>query len=280
MALKRFKPNTNAQRNTVLLDLTNYLTTKNPEKSLLKTKKKHSGRNNQGKITIRHRGGGSRRKYRVIDFKRNKDNIYGRIATLEYDPNRTCNICLVNYEDGEKRYVLATSESHIGQKIISGDNVPIKNGNCLTLENIIEGTFVHNIEMSPGKGAQLCRSAGTSAQVLGKDEASKYVIVRLSSGETRKILAKCRATVGVVGNSEHNLVKLGKAGRNRWKGIRPTVRGSVMNPNDHPHGGGEGKSPIGRAAPLTPWGKKALGVKTRNNKKQSTKLIIRRRKSK
>lgn len=215
MALKRFKPNTNAQRNTVLLDLTNYLTTKNPEKSLLKTKKKNAGRNNQGKITIRHRGGGSRRKYRVIDFKRNKDNIYGRIATLEYDPNRTCNICLVNYEDGEKRYILATSEAHIGQKIISGNNVPIKNGNCLILENIIEGTFVHNIEMSPGKGAQLCRSAGTSAQVLGKDEIGKYVIIRLSSGETRKILAKCRATIGTVGNSEHNLVKLGKAGRNR-----------------------------------------------------------------
>lgn len=250
-----------------------------PEKSLLTTIKKNAGRNNTGSITVRHKGGGAKRKYRIIDFKRNKDNIPAVIKTIEYDPNRSANISLVVYKDGEKRYILSPKNISLGQEIISGDNVDIKIGNVLPMGNMPEGTVIHNIEMLPGAGGQIARSAGNSAQILGQSEDGKYVILKLKSGEVRRILAKCRATIGEVGNEEHLLVTWGKAGRSRHRGIRPTVRGSVMNPNDHPHGGGEGKQPIGRKAPLTPWGKKALGVKTRKNKKSSTKLILRRRKA-
>jgi large subunit ribosomal protein L2 len=254
------------------------ITTNKPEKSLLVNLTKTGGRNNTGMITCRHSGGGNKRHYRLIDFKRNKDEIVGKVATIEYDPNRSSNIALINYADGEKRYILAPKGLKVGMQIVSGEKVDIKVGNALPLGNIPEGTFVHNIELKPGCGGQLIRSAGVSAQVLGKEE--KYVIVRLASGEVRKILATCRATIGTVGNEDHGLVNIGKAGRNRHKGIRPTVRGSVMNPNDHPHGGGEGKSPVGRDAPRTPWGKRALGVKTRDNKKASSKLIVRRRNDK
>ena len=250
-----------------------------PEKSLLKSIKKHSGRNNTGSITVRHKGGGAKKKYRIIDFKRNKDNIPAVVKTIEYDPNRSANISLVVYKDGEKRYILSPKNIQLGHEIVSGNNVDIKIGNTLPMANMPEGTVIHNIEMLPGAGGQIARSAGQSAQILGQSEDGKYVILKLKSGEVRRILAKCRATVGEVGNEEHLLVTWGKAGRSRHRGIRPTVRGSVMNPNDHPHGGGEGKQPIGRKAPLTPWGKKALGVKTRKNKKSSTKLILRRRKA-
>jgi large subunit ribosomal protein L2 len=229
-------------------------------------------------ITCRHIGGGNKRHYRLIDFKRNKDEIVGKVATIEYDPNRSSNIALINYADGEKRYILAPKGLKVGMEIVSGEKVDIKVGNALPLANIPEGTFVHNIELKPGCGGQLIRSAGVSAQVLGKEE--KYVIVRLASGEVRKILATCRATIGTVGNEDHGLVNIGKAGRNRHKGIRPTVRGSVMNPNDHPHGGGEGRAPIGRSQPMTPWGKPALGLKTRKNRKTSTKFIVKRRNDK
>ncbi|WP_029513321.1 50S ribosomal protein L2 [Mycoplasmopsis primatum] len=278
MAIKHFKPVTNGRRHMSSLDYSKNLSGHAPEKSLMVILKKNSGRNNQGKITVRHQGGRVKRYYRIIDFKRNKDNIPAVVKTIEYDPNRSANICLLAYADGEKRYILAPEGINVGQTVISGTNADILVGNCLPLANIPEGTFVHNIEMQPGGGGIIARSAGTSAQILGKDDDGKYVVLRLKSGETRRILARCKATIGSVGNEDHLLVQLGKAGRNRYLGTRPTVRGSVMNPIDHPHGGGEGRQPIGRKAPLTPWGKKALGVKTRKTKKSSTKLILRRRK--
>ena len=256
--------------------LTNEEITKStPEKNLTITLKKNSGRNNQGKITVRHQGGGVKRKYRIIDFKRDKKDIAGVVASIEYDPNRTANIALINYMDGEKRYIIAPKNLKVGDKVISGENVDIKVGNALPIMNIPVGTVIHNIELRPGKGAALARSAGSSAQILGRE--GKYVMIRLSSGEQRKVLGTCMATVGVVGNEDASLVKLGKAGRKRHMGIRPTVRGSVMNPNDHPHGGGEGKAPVGRPGPCTPWGKPALGLKTRKKNKQSNKMIVRRR---
>jgi large subunit ribosomal protein L2 len=275
MAIKKYKPTSNGRRNMTSSDFAE-ITTNKPEKSLLESTKRKAGRNNQGKITVRHNGGGHKRQYRVIDFKRLKDGVEGRVATIEYDPNRSANIALINYADGEKRYILAPKGLEVGMTIVSGPEVDIKVGNALPLSNIPMGTTIHNIEMKPGKGGQLVRSAGTSAQVLGKED--KYVIVRLQSGEVRMILGTCRATIGEVGNEQHELIHLGKAGRTRWLGKRPTVRGSVMNPNDHPHGGGEGKAPVGRKSPMTPWGKPALGYKTRNKRNKSDKLIIRRRK--
>ena len=277
MPIKAYKPTSNGRRNMTALTKEE-ITTSTPEKSLLAPYKKKGGRNNMGQITTRHHGGGHKRKYRVIDFKRNKDGVPGKVATIEYDPNRSANIALINYADGEKRYILAPKGLEVGTVIVSGETTDVKVGNCMEMGNMPEGTTIHNIEMHPGKGGQLARSAGVSAQILGSEE--KYVIVRLQSGEVRKFLKKSRATVGAVGNEDHGLVNYGKAGRMRWKGVRPTVRGSVMNPNDHPHGGGEGKTSIGRKAPLTPWGKKALGVKTRNSKKHSNRLIIRRRNAK
>ena len=275
MGIKKFKPTTNGRRG--MSTLTNEeLTTSKPEKSLLVTVSKTGGRNNTGRTTVRHIGGGAKRKYRVIDFKRNKFGVTGKVATIEYDPNRNANIALINYVDGEKRYIIAPKDLQVGMIIESGEACDIKIGNAMQLQNIPVGTFVHNLEMKPGKGAELVRSAGASAQILGRDE--KYVIVRLQSGETRKILGTCMATVGVVGNEDYELVNVGKAGRTRHMGIRPTNRGSVMNPNDHPHGGGEGRTPIGRKAPMTPWGKPALGYKTRNRKKASSKLIVSKKK--
>ena len=276
MAIRNYKPTTPGRRRMSTL-INEEITKATPEKSLTTTLKKNSGRNNQGKITVRHQGGGVKRKYRIIDFKRDKHDITGTVASIEYDPNRTANIALINYLDGEKRYIIAPKGLKVGDKIISGEKVDIKVGNALPLINIPVGTVVHNIELRPGKGAALARSAGSSAQILGRE--GKYVMLRLSSGEQRKVLGTCMATIGVVGNEDASLVKLGKAGRKRHLGIRPTVRGSVMNPNDHPHGGGEGRAPVGRKAPLTPWGKKALGYKTRNNKK-TDKFIVRRRNSK
>ena len=277
MSIKAYKATSNGRRN--MTTLTNEeITKKSPEKSLLVNLNKTGGRNSQGKITCRHIGGGHKRKYRLIDFKRNKDGVVGNVAAIEYDPNRSANIALINYTDGEKRYILAPKGLEVGNQVVSGEETDIKVGNALALKNIPEGTFIHNIELYPGKGGQLVRAAGTSAQILGKE--GNYVIIRLTSKEVRKVLGTCRATVGIVGNEDYSLVKLGKAGRTRWNGTRPTVRGSVMNPNDHPHGGGEGKSPVGHDAPRTPWGKRALGVKTRNNKKASTKLIVRRRNGK
>ena len=273
MAIKNYKPTTNGRRGMSTLQ-NDEITTNKPEKSLLAKRSKKAGRNNQGKITVRHQGGGEKRKYRIIDFKRNKFDIYGTVATIEYDPNRSANIALINYDDGEKRYILAPKGLKVGMKVVSGENVDIKVGNSLPLKNIPEGTMIHNIELKPGKGAELVRSAGASAQILGKED--KYVLVRLASGEVRKVLGTCLATIGEVGNEDYSLVKLGKAGRKRHMGIRPTVRGSVMNPNDHPHGGGEGRAPVGRSGPMTPWGKPALGHKTRQ-KKASDKLIVRRR---
>ncbi|WP_047153223.1 50S ribosomal protein L2 [Aneurinibacillus tyrosinisolvens] len=275
MAIKKYKP-TSPGRRQMTVSTFEEITTSTPEKSLLAPKSKQAGRNNQGKITVRHQGGGHKQKYRIIDFKRNKDGIPGRVATIEYDPNRSANIALINYADGEKRYILAPNGLTVGMTIESGPNADIKIGNALPLANIPVGTVIHNIEMKPGKGGQLVRSAGTEAQLLGRD--GKYVIIRLASGETRLILNECRATIGQVGNLDHELITIGKAGRSRWKGIRPTVRGSVMNPNDHPHGGGEGRAPIGRSGPLTPWGKPTLGAKTRKKNKQSDKYIIRSRK--
>ena len=277
MAIKSYKPMTNGLRGMTTL-VNEEITSSTPEKSLLTVLKKNSGRNNQGRITVRHRGGGEKRKYRLIDFKRNKDGIVGNVASIEYDPNRSANIALINYIDGEKRYILAPKGLTVGSKIVSGEKVDILVGNNLALVNIPEGTLIHNIEMLPGKGGQLVRSAGSSAQVLGTE--GKYTLIRLTSGEVRKLLSSCRATIGEVGNADHELVNLGKAGRTRHMGIKPTVRGSVMNPNDHPHGGGEGRAPIGRKGPVTPWGKPALGYKTRKNKKSSTKLIVRGRKRK
>lgn len=274
MAVKQYKPTTNGRRNMSVLTFEE-ITTSTPEKSLLEPIKKTGGRNNQGKITVRHHGGGAKRKYRVIDFKRNKDVVIGKVATIEYDPNRTANISLIHYLDGEKRYIIAPKGLKVGMTIVSGEKVDIKVGNAMPIMSIPVGTTVHNIELHPGKGGQLARSAGTSAQILGREE--RYVLVRLSSGEVRKILGTCRATVGEVGNESHELVNVGKAGKTRHMGIRPTVRGSVMNPNDHPHGGGEGKQPIGRKSPMSPWGKPARGIKTRDSKKASNDLIVRRR---
>ena len=276
MAIRNFKPTTNARRKMSTL-VNEEITTSTPEKSLLVTLGKNGGRNNQGRITVRHHGGGVKRKYRIIDFKRNKRDIEGRVATIEYDPNRSANIALINYVDGEKRYIIAPKGLAVGDTIVAGENVDIKNGNALPIMNIPVGTVIHNIELKPGKGASLARSAGSSAQILGRE--GSYVMIRLSSGEQRKVLGVCYATVGTVGNEDYELVKLGKAGRTRHMGIRPTVRGSVMNPNDHPHGGGEGRAPVGRSGPVTPWGKPALGYKTRK-KKASDKLIVRRRNDK
>ncbi|RZT13725.1 MULTISPECIES: 50S ribosomal protein L2 [Fictibacillus] len=275
MGIKKFKPTTNGRRNMSQLDFAE-ITTDQPEKSLLAPLSKKAGRNNQGKLTVRHQGGGHKRKYRIIDFKRNKDGIPGRVATIEYDPNRTANIALIHYADGEKRYILAPKGIKVGQEIMSGTDADIKVGNALPLANIPVGSTIHNIELKPGKGGQLARSAGAEAQLLGKEE--RYALVRLGSGEVRMILLTCRATIGQVGNLEHELVNVGKAGRSRWKGIRPTVRGSVMNPNDHPHGGGEGRAPIGRKSPMSPWGKPTLGYKTRKKNSQTDKYIVRRRK--
>ena len=275
MAIKHYKPTTNGRRGMTTL-LNEEITIKNaPTKSLLKKVNKTGGRNNQGKMTVRHIGGGATKKYRVIDFKRNKVGVTGRVATIEYDPNRNANIALINYRDGEKRYIIAPSGLKVNMIIENGENADIKVGNALPLQNIPVGTMVHCIELKPGKGAELCRAAGTSAQILGRE--GKYVLVRLQSGETRKVLGTCVATIGVVGNEDINLVNLGKAGRKRHMGVRPTNRGSVMNPNDHPHGGGEGRAPIGRKSPMTPWGKPALGHKTRKSKKASEKLIISRK---
>ncbi|MCI8547517.1 MAG: 50S ribosomal protein L2 [Bacilli bacterium] len=276
MAIRNYKPTTPGRRKMSTL-INEEITKSTPEKSLTVTLPKKSGRNNQGKITVRHQGGGVKRKYRIIDFRRNKHDIPGKVASIEYDPNRTANIALINYADGEKRYIIAPKNLKVEDKIIAGENVDIKIGNALPLMNIPVGTLVHNIELRPGKGGELARSAGSSAQILGREDG--YVMLRLSSGEQRKVLGTCMATIGEVGNEDSSLVKLGKAGRKRHMGIRPTVRGSVMNPNDHPHGGGEGRAPVGRKAPVTPWGKPALGQKTRK-KKQSDKLIMRRRNSK
>lgn len=275
MAIRNYKPTTPGRRKMSTL-INDEITKATPEKSLTVTLKKNSGRNNQGKITTRHQGGRVKRKYRIIDFKRNKLNVPGVVASIEYDPNRTANIALINYVDGEKRYIIAPKNLTVGTRIEAGENVDIIIGNALPLMNIPVGTVVHNIELRPGKGGELARSAGSSAQILGRE--GKYVMLRLSSGEQRKVLGTCMATVGEVGNEDSSLVKVGKAGRNRYKGIRPTVRGSVMNPNDHPHGGGEGRAPIGRSGPMTPWGKPALGYKTRKNKKASDKYIVSRRK--
>ena len=273
MAIRNYKSTTPGRRKMSTLVNTE-ITTSTPEKSLLVSMSKNGGRNNSGKITVRHHGGGEKRKYRIIDFKRNKRDIPGTIATIEYDPNRSANIALVNYVDGEKRYIIAPKGIEVGMKIVAGENADIKVGNALPIANIPVGTVIHNIELRPGKGGELARSAGASAQILGRE--NEYVMIRLSSGEQRKVLGTCYATVGEVGNEDYELVKLGKAGRSRHLGIKPTVRGSVMNPNDHPHGGGEGRAPVGRKAPMTPWGKPALGLKTRK-KKQSDKFIVRRR---
>ena len=275
MAIRVYKPMTNGTRQRSVLT-SEEITKTTPEKSLTVTKTKTNGRNNQGRITVRHRGGGAKRKYRIIDFKRRKDNVPARVVSIEYDPNRSANIALISYKDGEKAYIIAPKGLTVGTIVESGENVDIKVGNTLPIMNIPVGTVIHNIELKPGKGASLARSAGASAQILGRED--KYVLIRLSSGETRKILGACKATIGTVGNEDYGLVKVGKAGRTRHKGFRPTVRGSVMNPNDHPHGGGEGRAPIGRSGPMTPWGKPALGYKTRKNKKASDKYIVSRRK--
>ena len=277
MAIRVYKPMTNGSRQRSVLK-SDEITKTTPEKSLVVTKKKTDGRNNQGRITVRHRGGGVKRKYRLVDFKRVKDGITARVSSIEYDPNRSANIALITYKDGVKAYIIAPKGLKVGDIVESGEKVDVKVGNTMPLENIPVGTTIHNIELRPGKGGQLAKSAGASAQIMGRE--GKYVLVRLASGEVRKILGTCRATIGVVGNEDYGLVKIGKAGRTRHKGIRPTVRGSVMNPNDHPHGGGEGRAPIGRSGPMTPWGKPALGLKTRKNKKESDKYIVTRRKKK
>ena len=275
MAIKIYKPTTNGRRHMTSSDFAEITKTK-PEKTLLESQSHTAGRNSYGHITVRHRGGGHKQKYRIIDFKRNKDNAKAVVKAIEYDPNRTANIALLHYTDGIKAYILAPKGLKVGDVVESGDSVDIKPGNALELKNIPTGISIHNIELKPGKGGQLVRSAGASAQVLGAD--GDYTLVRLQSGEVRKILSSCRATIGTVGNEQHSLIQLGKAGRKRWLGKRPQSRGSVMNPNDHPHGGGEGKAPVGRPQPMTPWGKKARGIKTRDTKKASEKLIIRHRK--
>jgi large subunit ribosomal protein L2 len=277
VAIKSFKPTTPSRRH-MTVSAFDEITTDKPEKSLVVPLVRKAGRNNQGKLTVRHQGGGHKRKYRIIDFKRDKDGIPGKVATIEYDPNRSANIALIHYKDGEKRYILAPHGLKVGMTVVSGPDADIRVGNALPLKNIPVGTVIHNIEMKPGRGGQLVRAAGASAQLLGKE--GKYAIIRLASGETRMILLTCRATIGQVGNIDHELIRVGKAGRSRWMGKRPTVRGSVMNPVDHPHGGGEGRAPIGRKSPVTPWGKPTLGYKTRKKNKQSDKYIIRRRKSK
>lgn len=274
MGIKTYNPYTPSRRHMTVSDFAE-ITASKPEKSLVVSLNKKAGRNNQGKITVRHQGGGSRRKYRIIDFKRRKDGIPATVASIEYDPNRTANIALLNYADGEKAYIIAPVGLNVGDKVMSGDNAEVKVGNCLPLMNIPVGTQIHNVELYPGKGAQLVRAAGNAAQLMAKE--GKYATLRLPSGEMRQVPIICRATVGQVGNIDHELVNIGKAGRKRNMGIRPTVRGSVMNPNDHPHGGGEGKTGIGRPGPVTPWGKPALGLKTRKNNKASSKLIVRRR---
>ena len=274
MGIKTYNPYTPSRRNMTGSDFAE-ITASRPEKSLTVSLKKNAGRNNQGKITVRHQGGGSRRKYRIIDFKRRKDGIPARVLTIEYDPNRTANIALICYADGEKAYILAPNGLKVGDSVMNGEKAEVKVGNCLPLQNIPVGSEIHNIELYPGKGGQLVRSAGNSAQLMAKD--GKYATLRLPSGEMRMVPIICRASVGQVGNIDHELVNIGKAGRKRHMGIRPTVRGSVMNPNDHPHGGGEGKTGIGRPGPVTPWGKPALGLKTRKKNKQSNKLIVRRR---
>lgn len=274
MGIKKYGPYTPSRRNMTGLDYSE-ITKTTPEKSLTVSLKKNAGRNNQGKITVRHHGGGNRRKYRIIDFKRNKDGVPAKVTAIEYDPNRTANIALITYADGEKAYILAPNKLEVGSTISNGPDAEIKIGNCLPLEAIPVGTEVNSVELQPGKGAQLVRSAGSAAQLMAKE--GKYATLRLPSGEMRMVPIQCRATIGQVGNIEHGLVNYGKAGRKRHMGIRPTVRGSVMNPNDHPHGGGEGKAPVGRSGPSTPWGKPALGLKTRKKTKQSNKLIVRRR---
>ena len=275
MGIRKYKPTTNGRRG--MSTLTNdEITTSRPEKSLLKTISKTGGRNNQGRMTVQHIGGGAKRKYRIIDFKRNKFNVTGKVTTIEYDPNRNANIALITYLDGEKRYIIAPKDLKVGMIVEAGEACDIKVGNAMQLQNIPVGTLVHNVELKPGKGGEIARSAGQSVQILGRD--GKYVIVRLMSGETRKILGTCMATIGEVGNEDYELVNIGKAGRTRHMGIRPTNRGSVMNPNDHPHGGGEGRTPIGRKGPVTPWGKPALGYKTRKGKKASDKLIVSKKK--
>ena len=274
MGIKTFNPYTPSRRAMTMLN-NEEITKSTPEKSLVTSLKKTAGRNNQGKITVRHHGGGSRRKYRIIDFKRNKDGIPATVKSIEYDPNRTANIALICYADGEKKYILAPVGLKVGQTVMNGAEAEIKVGNCMELKDMPVGTQIHNIEMYPGHGGQLVRAAGVSAQLMAKE--GKYAIIRMPSGEMRMVPIVCRASIGQVGNTEHNLVNIGKAGRKRHMGIRPTVRGSVMNPNDHPHGGGEGKAPVGRPGPCTPWGKPALGYKTRKKNKQSNKMIIRRR---
>ena len=274
MAVKHFRPITPSTRNMTVLDYSE-ITKKTPEKSLLTTKKKNAGRNNYGRITVRHQGGGNRQKYRIVDFKRRKDNMEATVIGIEYDPNRSANIALIQYEDGEKAYILAPLGLKDGDKVISGENVDIKIGNCLPIQNIPVGTMIHNIELNPGQGGKLVRAAGGEAQLMAKE--GKYAHIRLASGEMRLVLAVCRATIGTIGNTDYENVKLGKAGRTRHLGIRPTVRGSVMNPVDHPHGGGEGRAPVGHAGPLTPWGKPALGYKTRKNSR-TDKFIAKRRK--
>ncbi|MGE5473523.1 MAG: 50S ribosomal protein L2 [Ignavibacteriales bacterium] len=275
MAIKKYSPTTPSRRQMTVIDYSD-LTKKAPEKSLLEPMKKHSGRNNTGRITIRHRGGGNRRKYRVIDFKRSRDDAKAVVTSIEYDPNRSANIALIQYDDGQKSYIIAANNLKVGDQVESGINADIKPGNTLQIANIPVGTMIHNIELKPGKGGQLVRSAGSSAQLMAKE--GDYAQVRLPSGEVRRISMKCRATIGQVGNIEHENVSYGKAGRTRWHGVRPTVRGVVMNPIDHPHGGGEGKSPIGRPGPVTPWGKPTLGLKTRKKKKASDKFIVKKRK--
>src|SRR5690625_3256078 len=277
MSIKKFKPTSNGTRNRSVSSFSE-ITTDTPEKSLLSPRKRRGGRNHQGRITVRHQGGGHKRQYRLIDFKRDKDGIPGRVATIEYDPNRTANIALINYVDGEKRYILAPNGLKVGQEIESGENADIKLGNALPLENIPVGTIIHNVELKPGRGGQIARSAGAEAQILGRE--GKYSLVRLASGEVRLILTACRATIGQVGNIEHELVVIGKAGRSRWLGKRPGVRGTVMNPVDHPHGGGEGRTGIGMPSPVSPWGKPTLGYKTRKRSKPSNRYIVRGRKRK
>ena len=275
MGMKHFNPYTPSRRNMTVSTF-DEITKKTPEKSLLAKKKENAGRNNYGRITVRHQGGGNRQKYRIIDFKRRKDDMTATVIGIEYDPNRSANIALIQYEDGEKAYILAPVGLKDGDKVVSGQKADIKPGNCMPIESIPVGTMIHNIELNPGQGGKLVRSAGQSAQLMAKE--GKYSHVRLPSGEMRLILTKCRATIGTVGNTDHDTMKIGKAGRKRHMGIRPTVRGSVMNPVDHPHGGGEGRAPVGHAGPMTPWGKPALGYKTRNKKKATNKFIVKRRK--
>ena len=275
MGIKKYRPYTPSRRNMTTLT-NNEITKQTPEKSLLSKKKKNAGRNSYGRITVRHQGGGNRQKYRIIDFKRKKDNMEATVIGIEYDPNRTSNIALIQYEDGEKAYILAPVGLKDGDKVVSGENVDIKSGNCLPIENIPVGTLIHNIELNPGQGGKMVKAAGGEAQLMAKE--GEYAHIRLPSGEMRLVRAKCRATIGTIGNTDHSNVKIGKAGRTRHMGVRPTVRGSVMNPVDHPHGGGEGRAPVGHSGPLTPWGKPALGYKTRKKNNRTDKYIVKRRK--